>query len=184
MAEDKERVQQAADALNALGASSSESQAQPTEPSADAAPQDVLGLPVPAPVVRRPVRVTIKAAKPKKVKVAKPKKVEPPPVALTALQRAMLTRKIGLRRTVIPMLLTTGLAMVVLGCWGVVVLVGDGGPLEGGVRFETRHLARLMLLAWPIAAILLGGAGFFMHEVHRYYKGYGTGPLSAGTSKV
>ncbi len=112
------------------------------------------------------------AVRPKPPAAPEPKKKPAPPPPLTSLARAALNRKIALRRTVIPILLTTGLLMVLLGCWAVIVLAGNTDPLKGAVTFETRHLAELMLLAWPVAAILLAGTGFLVYEVYTHYRMY------------
>jgi hypothetical protein len=194
MTQDKDKIQRAADALEALGAASdgpaqepaSEAPVESAAPSAPAEPPVAAAPGKEAPsgpsnpqvgreVDRHPLKVRLLRsgtggpAAPKA-----PSKPRPaPPPKLSPLERARLNRKIALRRTVIPILLTTGLVMVLLGIWSVAVLASGSDPLRGEVTFRTRYLARLMLLAWPIAVILLAGTAFLMHEVYTHYQIYG-----------
>jgi hypothetical protein len=175
MAEDKDRIQSAADALSALGANPS-SDVQP-EPAPQAPPpvheESSPGEKRPAPAPA-PVRIVIKAGKEQSIPAAEPVKVEPPPPPppLTPLGRVVLVRKIAFRRTIIPPLLVSGLAMILLGCWAVSVLALGKDPFKGDVTFQTRYLARMMLLAWPIGVILLGGAAFLMYDVYTACRQY------------
>lgn len=91
------------------------------------------------------------------------------------MARVALARRIAFRRNVIPILVTTGLAMLLLGCWAVSVLVLGRVPFrpDAEVDISTRFFARVCLLAWPIGLTLLAGAAFLMTEVYRYYKGEG-----------
>ena len=121
------------------------------------------------------VRVVLKKAG--TVTSAMPKKQEQgngPPAVLTPVQRVQRRQQIEWRRTAIPMLLTTGLAMVLLGIWSAGVLAGGVNLLEPGAKpsIQTVWLAKLSLLAWPVGAVLLTGAGFFMHDVYRWYRMY------------
>lgn len=177
MAEEKDRIQRAAEALDALGASpprdeQAEQPALPILPPAPdpAAPKDK--PPAASPGAAPPVHVTLRklgklqpAPKPEKPKKAEPP--PPPPPPLTPLAKATLARKIAFRRTAIPVLLVSGLGMVLLGCWAIGVLAFDKDLLKGEVTFPARNLAKMMLLAWPIGAILLGGAVLLMYDVYQ-----------------
>jgi len=77
---------------------------------------------------------------------------------------------ISLRRTAIPVLLTTGLGMLLLGGWAICVLAFGFDPIRPELAEQNQPLARLMLLAWPTGLILLAGAGIFMRDVVRWYK--------------
>jgi hypothetical protein len=187
MTDQKDRDQRIADALDALGATQPEGKPdqQPAAPEAAPAPQSPVGqkptsLPpaslrpaAPQAAAAPPIRVTVKTPgkPPPAGKPAKPKKVEPPPPPLTPLARVALARRIAFRRTVIPILVTTGLAMLLLGCWAVSVLLLGRIPFrpDAQVDISTQFFARLCLLAWPIGVILLTGAVILMFEVHRYY---------------
>jgi hypothetical protein len=171
MTQDKDKIQQAADALEALGSGAAPA-GPPEEPALEAPAQPPAPVPPKAPAEQSLVRVVARGQQ-KKAGPAKgdaptgpaaPAKVEPPP-KLTPLAKANLNRKIALQRTLIPILLSTALAMVLLGVWSVVVLVGGGE-----VTSQTRYPARLMLLAWPIAVILLAGTAFLMHEVYSHFR--------------
>ena len=187
MTQDKDKIQQAADALDALGAGAApagppdqpaqDTPAQPPAPSAAAQP----AVPVPPPVPSDPNVVSVVVRFPHKARPPRPgpaapaasddpTNAQPSPPKLRPLARTALTRKIALRRTLIPILLSTGLVMILLGLWAVVVLAGGKDPFKGEVTFQTRYLARLMLLAWPIAAILLAGTAFLMYEVYNHYR--------------
>jgi hypothetical protein len=118
----------------------------------------------------RPLRQRLVGAFVGPATAKEPDKVQPAPPKLTPLAKANLNRKVALRRTLIPILLSTGVVMVLLGVWSVAVLAGGSDPFKGEVTFQTRYLARLMLLAWPIAIILLAGTAFLMHEVYSHYR--------------
>ncbi len=137
--------------------------------------------------VKSPGRPAPAAAKPSPAAGApeKAKKVEPPPPPLTPLARVALARRTAFRRTVIPVLVTTGLAMLLLACWAVSVLVLGRVPFkpDAQVDISTRFFARLCLLAWPIGLILLAGAAFLIVEVYRYYKTEPPPPPPADAAK-
>jgi hypothetical protein len=124
------------------------------------------------------MRVTLKkVGKVKKPKPPKPKRIRqppPPPPPLTPLEKVERSRQIEFRRTVIPALLTMGLAMFVLGCWSIGVLAAgvDFFHPRAEITVRTSYLAKLALLAWPIAFVLLGGASLFMYEVHTWLTMY------------
>lgn len=171
MAEDKDRLQRAADALDALGGGQSQSEpsGEPQEP-APAAPARASS----EPVAGRPpaVRVVVKrqggSSTPGQDAAARAGSSSRRLMFPEQMQRE---RTVQFRRTAIPILLSTGIAMILLGLWSASVLLLGTVPFSDAevTAWET-WLARLALLAWPIAAVLLAGTAFFMHDVYRWYK--------------
>ena len=59
-----------------------------------------------------------------------------------------------------------------IGVLGVSVLALGRIPFQPdrSVDVSTRFFAKLSLLAWPVAAVLLAGTAFLMYDVYAYYR--------------
>lgn len=183
MTEKKDQIQQAADALEALrNAQPAPDQSGPAlsqgdEPQAQAKPETrslvkEIGQ---APAADASPRIFIKKLgriKPRKSRAARKPKAPPPP--LTPLERIQRNRQIERRRTAIPLLLTMGLAMIAIGAWSIGVLGTDTDLLHphASMTPNATYFAKLALLAWPIAVVLLAGAGLFMYDVYVWFTMY------------
>lgn len=66
------------------------------------------------------------------------------------------------RIAAVPVLVTVGLLMGVLGLWGVLVMAGNTS-LPGADRPDADNYALLALVGLPLALCMFGGAGFFLY---------------------
>jgi len=67
----------------------------------------------------------------------------------------------GLKQIAAPVLMTTGLLLLIPAVWSVLILSGALVSEREGAR----NMALAMLVAWPMALILLAGGGFFVWQV-------------------
>ncbi len=70
-----------------------------------------------------------------------------------------------LKATAAPLLGTVGVLLLVPAFWAVMVLIGWSVP--GAAREDSRTMAAVMLVSWPIAICLLAAAGFFFMQLRR-----------------
>lgn len=71
-----------------------------------------------------------------------------------------------LKATVAPLLATVGILLLVPAVWSTLLLVGVTVP--GAEREDSRPMAAVMLLSWPIALCLIAASIAFFLQVTRY----------------
>ena len=73
-----------------------------------------------------------------------------------------------LRATAAPLLVTVGVLLLIPAVWAVLLLMGVGVP--GAEREDSRPMATVMLLSWPIAICLIATSIVFFLQVMREKK--------------
>ncbi len=73
-----------------------------------------------------------------------------------------------LKATAAPLLATVGILLLVPAIWSALLLIGVGVP--GAEREDSRPMAAVMLLSWPIAICLIAASTFFFIQVARQKK--------------
>jgi len=71
-----------------------------------------------------------------------------------------------LKATVAPLLATVGVLLLIPAIWSTLLLVGITVP--GAGREDSRPMAAVMLLSWPIAICLLAASSAFFVQVVRH----------------
>lgn len=80
-------------------------------------------------------------------------------------KRIAESSNLKIKQIAVPVLIATGILLMLPGIWGILVLLD--WEVIGFDRPGARLIAVAMLLAWPLALFMFGGAGFFYWQTQQ-----------------